>query len=300
MMWLSSSRNRPRVPGAHIVASLRVLFTEPRIRTVRGSHFADVMFAIDRRCTHAFVTPSYSHTSAGDGERMAYVPDWETLAETLARVMKTTGLSTSEAQLDICRAFRDGKLRSRYTVERVQTPYGVEVNRQAFGKPRSPFDQRDIIGRPRIPPDLNPDDIDWVNSRPKSPWLDNRRFLVGIAKIELSTTDVIRVLCRGRSAASRAQASIEQSPPEKGIDARAPIAPAKEKVTTGDEMRAMKLLEAQLKTNPKMSVSDAKTLCSENGPPLGDRPFRRVWRNARIAAGLTPTADRGRKPKSLR
>ena len=105
------------------------------------------------------------------------MPDWETLAETLARVMMTTGLSTSEAQLDICRALKDGKLRARYTVERVQTPYRFDLDPRAVGQPRSTFDQRDIIGRPRVPPDLIPDDVDWKNSRPKSPWLDNRGFL---------------------------------------------------------------------------------------------------------------------------
>jgi hypothetical protein len=134
-----------------------------------------------------------------NGDEMRYIPDWETLAEILTRVMTTNGLSMSEARLDICRALRDGKLRTRYTVERVQTPYGIEVNRQAFGQPRSPFDQRDIIGRPRVPPNLIPDDIDWKNSRPKSQWLDNRRFVVGIAKIEVSTADAILVLCGGRT-----------------------------------------------------------------------------------------------------
>src|SRR5580704_11815034 len=99
---------------------------------------------------------------------MAYVPDWETLAETLARVMTTNELSRSKAKLDICRALREAKLRPRYWVERVQTPDGFDVDLRAVGQPRSRFDQRDLIGRPRVPPDLIPDDIDWVNSRPKS------------------------------------------------------------------------------------------------------------------------------------
>jgi hypothetical protein len=113
--------------------------------------------------------------------------------------MTSNGVSRSEAKLDTCRAFRDGKLRARYRVERVQTPHRFDVDLRAVGQPRSRFDQRDIIGRPRVPPDLIPDDVDWKNSRPKSPWLDNRGFLVGIARIEFSTTDVIRVLCRGRT-----------------------------------------------------------------------------------------------------
>jgi hypothetical protein len=119
-----------------------------------------------------------------DGGEMRYIPDWETLAETLARVMTTNELSRSKAKLDICRALREAKLRPRYWVERVQTPDGFDIDLRAVGQPRSRFDQRDLIGRPRVPPDLIPDDIDWVNSRPKSPWLDKRRFRVGIAKID--------------------------------------------------------------------------------------------------------------------
>jgi hypothetical protein len=132
---------------------------------------------------------------------MAYVPDWESLAETVARVM-ACGYSVSEAQRDICHALRDGKLRQRYRVERVQTPNGFDVNLQAVGQLRSRFDQRDIIGQPRVPPDLIPDDIDWLNSRPKCPWLDQHRFLVRIDKIEVSTKDVIRTLCVGPSGVS--------------------------------------------------------------------------------------------------
>jgi hypothetical protein len=132
---------------------------------------------------------------------MGYVPEWESLAETLARVM-ACGYSVSDAQRDICHALRDGKLRRRYRVGRVQTPDGFDVNLRAVGQLRSPLDQRDIIGRPRVPPDLIPDDIDWVNSRPKCPWLDQHRFLVRIDKIEVSTKDVIRTLCVGPSGVS--------------------------------------------------------------------------------------------------
>jgi hypothetical protein len=143
---------------------------------------------------------------------MAYVPDWETLAETLARVMTTNELLRSKAKLDICRALREAKLRPRYWVERVQTPDGFDVDLRAVGQPRSRFDQRDLIGRPRVPPDLIPDDIDWVNSRPKSPWPDKRRFRVGIAKIEFLTAEVIRVLCRGRTGRAASDPLLGGSP----------------------------------------------------------------------------------------
>jgi hypothetical protein len=213
---------------------------------------------------------------------MAYVPDWETLAETLARVMMTTGLSTSEAQLDICRALKDGKLRARYTVERVQTPYRFDLDPRAVGQPRSTFDQRDIIGRPRVPPDLNPNDIDWENSRPKSPWLDNRRFLVGITKIEVSTAVVIRVLCSGIQRVSPSYVGTEEPPAKKVLDQ--PITTAvEEKIldqpitraaegkrpTAADVARAAKALEAQLRINNQMRTAEAKDFCTSIGISWG-------------------------------
>jgi hypothetical protein len=168
-------------------------------------------------------------------DEMCDIPDWETLAETLARVMTTNELSRSKAKLDICRALRWAKLRPKYWVERVQTPYGIEVNRRAIGQPRSRFDQRDVIGQPRVPPDLIPNDMDWVKSRPKSPWLDNRGFLVGIAKIELSTADVIRVLCVGRTGRPPSDALPRGLSPGLEVQTPEPLSPPKTDVAAADQ-----------------------------------------------------------------
>jgi hypothetical protein len=243
---------------------------------------------------------------------MAYIPVWESMAEALARVT-AHGCSMADAQCDICRALRDGMLRARYRVERVQTPYGFEVSRGAFGLPRGRLDQEDLIGRPCVPPDLSPDDIDWVNSRPKSPWLDKRRFLVGIARIEILTAHVIRVLCGGAKRVSTSDPRAEEPLAKKVLEE--PITTAAEepvfeqpltttakgrRPTAADEGRAAKALEAQLRLDHSMSVAGAKKLCSEIGPALGNRPFGRVWRKARVAAGLDRTAKAGRKRKSPR
>jgi hypothetical protein len=48
------------VLDANILVPLFVFFTEPQIKTVRGSHFVDLVIAKDRRCTRAFVTSSYT------------------------------------------------------------------------------------------------------------------------------------------------------------------------------------------------------------------------------------------------
>jgi hypothetical protein len=254
---------------------------------------------------------------------MAYVPDWESLAETVARVM-ACGYSVSEAQRDICHALRDGKLRQRYRVERVQTPNGFDVNLQAVGQLRSRFDQRDIIGQPRVPPDLIPDDIDWVNSRPKCPWLDQHRFLVRIDKIEVSTKDVIRTLCVGPSGVSSSGPSdlsstrgpseaslVNEAAAEPRVEAAAePVleaaaeptvkAGAKKRPTIGEETRAAIALAQELEVKPQISKAKAKQFLSDMGLALDGRPFQRVWANARVRAGLPITARAGRKRKSPR
>jgi hypothetical protein len=211
---------------------------------------------------------------------MRYIPDWETLAETSARVMTTNELSMSEAQLDICRAYRDGKLRAKYGVERVQTPYGFEVNRQAFGQPRSSLDRRDIIGLPRVPPDLIPDDIDWVNSRPKTPWLDNGKFVVLIAKIELSTADVIRILCGGGKR-GRGESALH-FPPKKSVpdvsgaeakiaSARRTSAPMPTKKSSTKRNRAQRAVKELWPNGPpsKDEMTDVelfRMVCEKLGP----------------------------------
>jgi hypothetical protein len=251
---------------------------------------------------------------------MAYVPDWESLAETLARVM-ARGYSMSDAQRDICRALSDDKLHQRYRVTRVQTPYGAEVSRRLIGQPRSREDLRDIIGQPRVPIDLSPDELDWENSRPKHPWLDKHGFLVGIDKIEFSTKDVIQTLCVGPSGVSSAGPSSNFSPtgelPEACLANEAVAEPpvetvaepaveavaepaveagAKKPLTIGEETRATIALEQGLRANDQMSTEDAKLFLREASLPLDGRPFRRVWANARVRAGLSRTAKRGRKP----
>jgi hypothetical protein len=188
---------------------------------------------------------------------MGYVPDWETLAETLGRVMTTNELSRSKAKLDICRALREAKLRPRYWVERVQTPDGFDLDLRAVGQPRSRFDQRDLIGQPRVPPDLIPDDIDWVNSRPKSPWLDKRRFRVGIAKIEFLTADVIRVLCRSRTGRAASDALLGGSPAGLEVQAPEPLSPPTSDVAFAEQVASPKVQTPEPVPTPKTDVATA-------------------------------------------
>jgi hypothetical protein len=228
---------------------------------------------------------------------MVYVPDRESLAETLARAM-ATGLSISEAQRDICRALNDGKFRTRYRIGKVETPLGAEVSRRLVGQPRFGAD-REIVGRPLNPADLGPDDIDWANSRPKNPWRDVRGFLVQIEKIEVSTQDVIRVLCREESGDSLRHA-LRKASPEKKTNDKPVAATAKKTATIAVKTRAIKALREMLKINRDLRTKEAKGYCESIGISLGDGPFRRAWQTARVQEEMTPTARPGRPRKSSR
>jgi hypothetical protein len=147
--------------------------------------------------------------------------------------------------------------------------------------------------------------------------LDKHGFLVGIDKIEFSTKDVIQTLCVGSSGFSSAGPSSNFSPagellaaslaneaaaepPVEMVAGPAVEAGAKRQLTIGEETRAPIALEQGLRANDQMSIEDAKFFLCEAGLPLDGRPFRRVWANARVRAGLSRTAKRGRKPKSRR
>jgi hypothetical protein len=124
---------------------------------------------------------------------VAYTPVWEPLADALKRVMKT-GVIEEEAKTDLCRAVADRKI-------------GVQVRIAAsdYGRGRV-FS----VGNVRVPPHLAPRDLDWVQSRPLAQWAIGPRLgehysWIGgwenrpLDLIELSTGDVIRVLCGGNA-----------------------------------------------------------------------------------------------------
>jgi hypothetical protein len=180
---------------------------------------------------------------------MAYVRKWIELAEAVKLVM-ASGLSRSEAKRDICAALVDREIRFRTTLP------------ADFSFPM------DLIPSLRAPSDLRPLGIDWAHSRPKNKWPSyyGRGHLVPIAKIEVLTKDVSRVLGEGDFEAAATQA-----------------------------------LAIQLKRKPDTKRDDAKVWCVGQGFALSGRGFQfRVWPDARKLAGLSQIAPSGRKPKSLR
>jgi hypothetical protein len=68
-----------------------------------------------------------------------------------------------------------------------------------------------------------------------------------------------------------------------------------------DERNAVDLLAERLRADPNMKRDDAWAICHTAFPKLSERVFRNhVWRHARVAARLEPTAPPGPKPKNLR
>jgi hypothetical protein len=123
---------------------------------------------------------------------VTYTQDWEPLADALKRVVATNaGASKDEAKVDLCRALADRKIRIRVRV----------VARTGLGAVFS-------NGNVEVPPHLTAADLDWTASRPFEPWpigpkLGEHYSWIGgwenkrIDLIEVSTADLIEVLCHG-------------------------------------------------------------------------------------------------------
>ncbi len=125
---------------------------------------------------------------------MAYIPEWERLADSRRRVMAAGG-SKREAQRDICRALADQKIKIRYLI-------GKEI----LGGTPVPTGQGmsgHVIWRPDvIPRSLASADFDWRKSRPVRPWqLYPNPVFWELDWIELYSADVTRTLVVPRSIA---------------------------------------------------------------------------------------------------
>jgi hypothetical protein len=139
---------------------------------------------------------------------VAYTPDWESLADALKRVI-ATGVSEDEAKTDLCRAVADRKIDVRVRV--AASDYGMRGRIFSDGN----------VG---VPAHLDPRDFDWVQSRPLAQWpIGPRRgehysWIEGwgnrpLDLIELSTGDVMNVLCNANQSHARPQRSRGKSRP---------------------------------------------------------------------------------------
>jgi hypothetical protein len=119
---------------------------------------------------------------------MGYVPSWERLSDAATRVMTSAGVSTEEAQSDICQAITDG-------VIKIRCKLGRHMIRHLTSKA---ILDRDSF---EIPSKINSQDLDWEKSRPVKPWavLRGKAAQCGywhLEWIELLRADVTNILCR--------------------------------------------------------------------------------------------------------
>jgi hypothetical protein len=130
---------------------------------------------------------------------VAYVPEWEPLANALTRVM-ASGVNEQQAKADICNAVADRKIVARVVIDKSHL---LDGGRTFSG------------GNVGIPPRLNATDFDWAQSRPFKQWSigpvppQHYTWIGGwqdrpISLIELSTADVRAVLCEASGTAADA------------------------------------------------------------------------------------------------
>jgi hypothetical protein len=144
---------------------------------------------------------------------MAYIPEWERLPSVLTRVMDG-GSSRRQAKTDICTALADGKIGVRPSLELVKQTIVHHEMAHRFAREIMKFvhDLREGINlypepwelhRPFcIPNDLQPQHLDWRNSRFKSHLAIQLRpdlapALLWLVSIELASANVTEVLLKG-------------------------------------------------------------------------------------------------------
>jgi hypothetical protein len=200
---------------------------------------------------------------------VAYTPNWESLADALKRVM-ATGKNEDEAKTDLCHAVADRKIDVR-----------VRIAANDYGMRGRFFSGRNVD----VPPRLEPDSLDWLQSRPLEAWsigpMPGQHYYswswtnYPIDLIELSTADVVEILCGAGlgDQAGRTSAAI-----------------------VGVESAAIRALASHLRDNIGLKRAEAAEWCATNGFNLTDRGFQnRVWPQARAEAGLEAKAPPGRK-----
>jgi hypothetical protein len=139
---------------------------------------------------------------------LPYTPDWEPLAQALKRVV-ASGVPQSRAETEICQAIADRKIGIRALIQRAAPDVGGKIL---------------LGGNVGVPPRLKPADFDWDKSRPFEPWNTGpdegnpgERYLASwpwkprsIEWIELSTSDVMEILCGGGPLPAAGRAVIDR------------------------------------------------------------------------------------------
>jgi hypothetical protein len=159
-----------------------------------------------------------------------------------------TGVSEEQAKTDLCRAIADRKIAVRVRIAGTDRDYSG--------------------GNVSVPRHLRPGDLDWIQSRPFAQWPIGPRpgqhyywdwNNHPLDLIELSTRDVMDVLCNGNNAQDRPQRPREKSRPamKRAQDAIQELYPTgvPDQATEPNKILCGKVSE-RLKESELSSVSD--------------------------------------------
>ena len=119
---------------------------------------------------------------------MRYPPNWLSLLEA-RELLIASGLSSREAEIDITRALREGKIQFKRAIERV-TFRGHVVDPEVMRRMIFEDGNRFHLG---VPADLATEDLDWDSSRPRRPWPLGEGYFAHIARLELLRRDLEKV-----------------------------------------------------------------------------------------------------------
>jgi hypothetical protein len=220
-----------------------------------------------------------------------YIPDLLSLSEARELAMRS-GHSASEAETDISRALREGKIRFRRAFEQV-TFRGRTVDPELFR--RMTFEDRNRF-RLRVPADLAPEDLDWENSRPGRPWPLGEGYFAHIARLELSRRDLEKVFSLVKTKASAREEASQAEAERKRAEAKRKRkrAEAKRKLKRAEERAAGKAREeaSQAAAETKRAEAKRKRRLAE-AKRQRKRALERSVPEAREEA--SPPSDTGRR-----
>jgi hypothetical protein len=194
---------------------------------------------------------------------MAYVTEWELLAEVLERVM-AAGSSRDQAKADICRAITDGAVKIRGKLGRHTT--------RGFRSVKTVLEGKDF----QIPTEIKSEDLDWDRSRPVQPWLVRRATSSpagywDLEWIKLFGPDVTNVLCPARKVSE----TVHPAPSQKKATSRS--RPALERATRMIQKLYLRGIPEQAsEPNARLCRRVGEELKKEGLPPVSDDTILRA------------------------
>ena len=230
---------------------------------------------------------------------MLYDPDWLSLLDARER-LKAKGAEATEAEIAICNALRDKKLKVQVTPEKVIY--------RSTGATLAPDDVRQLEFdegkfKVEIPFDLTRKDINWKASRPKAPWSYGSwqyGLLEHVARIEVSRADFESVFSRLLTA-PLPPAEMDGKKPEQSSPSNEPNPEEIIRTTLPDEAKAVakEAGETGEEASPPLGGAGRRTRASSKENKARDAILE-IWGSSRIPAKVTNKAARREICKHLK